>query len=163
MARAAKKTGEGIALVIVESPTKANTIRKYLGDDYIVEASVGHVRDLVTKKTDIAAGDALRDQPWVHYGVNIANGFDPLEEIYLVPADKKRQVDMLKQALAKADTLYLATDDDREGEAISWHLLQVLKPKVPVKRLVFHEITKDAIGEALSHPREVAEFLMSLN
>lgn len=160
MARASSKTAHGASLVIVESPTKANTIRKYLGDDFIVEASVGHIRDLVTKKTDLAAGDVLRDKSWVHYGVNIDNRFEPLEEIYLVPADKKRQVDALKAALAKCDALYLATDDDREGEAISWHLLQVLKPKVPIKRLVFHEITKEAIAEALNHTRQVDESLV---
>ena len=154
-------TGTGISLVIVESPTKANTIKKYLGAGYLVEASVGHVRDLVTKKTDLPANDKRRAEPWVQYGVNIANHFEPLEEVYLVPPEKKRQVDSLKAALAQADTLYLATDDDREGEAISWHLLQVLNPKVPVKRLVFHEITKDAIHKALSETRELDDHLVS--
>jgi DNA topoisomerase-1 len=154
-------TGTGISLVIVESPTKANTIKKYLGANYIVEASVGHVRDLVTKKTDLPANDPRRAAPWVQYGVNIDNHFEPLEEVYLVPPEKKRQVDALKAALAKADTLYLATDDDREGEAISWHLLQVLNPKVPVKRLVFHEITKDAIHGALEHTRAINDHLVS--
>ncbi len=154
-------TGTGLSLVIVESPTKANTIKKYLGAGYLVEASVGHVRDLVTKKTDLPANDKRRAEPWVQYGVNIANHFEPLEEVYLVPPEKKRQVDSLKAALAQADTLYLATDDDREGEAISWHLLQVLNPKVPVKRLVFHEITKDAIQKALSETRELDEHLVS--
>ncbi len=154
-------TGTGISLVIVESPTKANTIKKYLGAGYLVEASVGHVRDLVTKKTDLPANDKRRAEPWVQYGVNIANHFEPLEEVYLVPPEKKRQVDSLKAALAQADTLYLATDDDREGEAISWHLLQVLNPKVPVKRLVFHEITKDAIQKALTDTRELDDHLVS--
>ena len=154
-------TGTGISLVIVESPTKANTIKKYLGAAYLVEASVGHVRDLVTKKTDLPANDKRRAEPWVQYGVNIANHFEPLEEVYLVPPEKKRQVDSLKAALAQADTLYLATDDDREGEAISWHLLQVLNPKVPVKRLVFHEITKDAIQAALQNTRELDDHLVS--
>ncbi len=154
-------TGTGLSLVIVESPTKANTLKKYLGAGYLVEASVGHVRDLVTKKTDLPANDKRRAEPWVQYGVNIANHFEPLEEVYLVPPEKKRQVDSLKAALAQADVLYLATDDDREGEAISWHLLQVLNPKVPVKRLVFHEITKDAIQHALTQTRELDEHLVS--
>ena len=151
----------GISLVIVESPTKANTLKKFLGSSFLVEASVGHVRDLVTKKTELPAGDPRRDQPWVHYGVNIDNHFEPLEEVYLVPAEKKRQVDTLKHALSKADRLFLATDDDREGEAISWHLQQVLKPKVPTERLVFHEITKEAIQDALNHTRKLDDDLVS--
>lgn len=141
------------ALVIVESPTKASTIRKYLGDGFEVEASVGHVRDLVTKRTEMADNDARRGEAWIKYGVNVDNGFEPLEEVYRVPAQKKRQIDALKRSLADADALYLATDDDREGESISWHLLEELKPKVPVYRLVFREITKRAIQGALEHPR----------
>jgi DNA topoisomerase-1 len=163
MARTEKSAGQpkGRALVIVESPTKANTLRKFLGGEYLVEASVGHVRDLAVKKTDLPAGDKRRSEAWVHYGVNVENGFEPLQEIYLVPADKKRQVDTLKQALAQADELYLATDDDREGEAISWHLKEVLKPTVPVKRMVFHEITREAIQRALAQPRELDDHLVS--
>lgn len=141
------------ALVIVESPTKASTIRKYLGDGFEVEASVGHVRDLVTKRADMAESDVRRGAGWVKYGVNIDNGFEPLEEVYRVPQQKKRQIDTLKRSLADADALYLATDDDREGESISWHLLEELKPKVPVYRLVFREITKRAIQGALENPR----------
>ncbi len=141
------------ALVIVESPTKAATIRKYLGDGFEVEASVGHVRDLVTRRGELDEGDARRDAGWVKYGVNVDNGFAPLEEVYRVPPQKKRQIDELKRALRGVDTLYLATDDDREGESISWHLLEELKPKVEVRRLVFHEITKRAIQAALENPR----------
>lgn len=142
-------------LVIVESPTKASTIRKYLGDGFEVEASVGHVRDLVTRKTDLTPKDKRRDEKWVKYGVNIDNNFEPLEEIYRVPAAKKRQIDTLKLQLKEASALYLATDDDREGEAISWHLVEELKPKVPVRRLVFREITKKAIQHSLATPREL--------
>jgi DNA topoisomerase I len=153
---ASKKTAKKIkALVIVESPTKANTISKYLGDDYEVEASVGHVRDLVTRKTDLSAKDKRRSKPWVNYGVNISNGFEPLEEIYRVPQGKKGQIDTLRKSLKNVDALYLATDDDREGEAISWHLVEELKPKVPIYRLVFREITKGAIASALASPREL--------
>ena len=141
------------ALVIVESPTKAATIRKYLGDGFEVEASVGHVRDLVTRRGELDEGDVRRDAGWVKYGVNVDNGFSPLEEVYRVPPQKKRQIDELKRALRGVDALYLATDDDREGESISWHLLEELKPKVEVRRLVFHEITKRAIQAALEHPR----------
>lgn len=145
----------GRALVIVESPTKAGTIGKYLGPGFAVQASVGHIRDLVERKSDLQAGDAARDEKWVNYGVNIANGFEPLQELYVVPKDKLSQVAALKKALQGVDTLYLATDDDREGEAISWHLQQVLNPKVKTKRLVFHEITKEAIQAALKAPREL--------
>ncbi|MCB9737688.1 MAG: type I DNA topoisomerase [Deltaproteobacteria bacterium] len=143
------------ALVIVESPTKASTIRKYLGDGFEVEASVGHIRDLVTRRTELPENDARRSAGWVTYGVNVDNGFEPLEEIYRVSAQKKRQIDTLKHRLDDADALYLATDDDREGEAISWHLLEELRPKVPVRRLVFREITKKAIQQALDHTRDV--------
>ena len=152
-AKAGKETG--MKLVIVESPTKANTIRKYLGPGYMVEASVGHVRDLVTRKTDLSAKDKRRQESWIKYGVNIENGFEPLEEIYRVPPNKKAQIDALKRSLKDADALYLATDDDREGEAISWHLVEELKPKVPVHRLVFREITERAIQSALSMPRDL--------
>ncbi|HAN32318.1 MAG TPA: type I DNA topoisomerase, partial [Myxococcales bacterium] len=142
-------------LVIVESPTKASTIRKYLGDGFEVEASVGHVRDLVERKSDLSAKDKRREKSWVRYGINVENGFEPLEEIYKVPERSKRQVDTLKRQLKEADALYLATDDDREGEAISWHLVEELKPKVPVRRLVFREITKTAIRQSLESTREL--------
>ncbi len=154
-------TGPLRTLVIVESPTKANTIRKYLGEGYEVEASVGHVRDLVERKTDLPEGDPRRDQKWVKYGVNIENGFVELEEAYIVPPEKQRQVTALRQQLKKCDQLFLATDDDREGEAISWHLLEVLQPKVPVQRLVFHEITREAIRAAVENPRALNEHLVS--
>lgn len=143
----------GKALVIVESPTKANTIRKYLGEDYVVEASVGHIRDLAERKGDLPEGDPRRDKSWVRYGVNTEDHFASLEEIYVVPPEKARQVATLKKALREVDRLYLATDDDREGEAISWHLAEVLRPKVETQRLVFHEITKDAIQAALKETR----------
>ena len=159
-ARSGKPPG-GNVLVIVESPTKANTIRKFLGEGYEVEASVGHVRDLVERKTDLPEGDPRRDQKWIKYGVNTENGFETLEEVYLVPAQKKRQVALLKQALKRADQLFLATDDDREGEAISWHLAEELEPKIPVHRLVFHEITREAIANALANPRELDVNLVS--
>jgi DNA topoisomerase-1 len=156
-----KTTGTGTTLVIVESPTKANTIRKYLGDGYEVEASVGHVRDLVERKTDLPEGDPRREQKWIKYGVNTENDFETLQEVYVVPPQKARQVALLKQALKRADQLFLATDDDREGEAISWHLAEELQPKIPVKRLVFHEITREAIAEAVAHPRELDINLVS--
>lgn len=163
----ASKTSHGAAplgpvLVIVESPTKARTLGRFLGKPYIVEASVGHVRDLVERKADLAEGDERRSARWVNYGVNLDNHFEPLEEIYFVPPDKKRQIDTLKAALKTAGQLYLATDDDREGEAISWHLREVLDPKrkVPTSRLVFHEITKEAIDHAIAHPRPLDEHLV---
>ena len=153
MAAGSKGTSGG--LVVVESPTKAATVRKYLGDGFDVQASVGHVRDLVTRKTELGSRDKRREARWVNYGVNIENGFEPLEEIYRVPPNKRRQVDALKAALGECDALYLATDDDREGEAISWHLVEELAPNVPVHRLVFHEITRPAIENALASPRSV--------
>lgn len=137
-------------LVIVESPTKARTIRGYLPKDFRVEASMGHVRDLPNNASEIPA--AHKGEKWANLGVNTANDFEPL---YVVPKDKKKVVKELKDALKGADRLLLATDEDREGESISWHLLQLLSPKVPVKRMVFHEITKEAIGRALESPREL--------
>ncbi|MGB0648271.1 MAG: toprim domain-containing protein, partial [Bradymonadia bacterium] len=138
------------ALVIVESPTKAKTIRKYLGSNYVVEASMGHVRDLASSASEIPAEH--KKKPWARLAVDVENGFKP---IYVVPSEKKKVVSELKKALKGADVLYLATDEDREGEAIGWHLLEVLKPKVPVHRLVFHEITEKAIKGALETPREL--------
>ena len=137
-------------LVIVESPTKARTIRGFLPKDFRVEASMGHVRDLPNNASEIPA--AHKGEKWANLGVNTANEFEPL---YVVPKDKKKVVKELKDALKGADQLLLATDEDREGESISWHLLQLLSPKVPVKRMVFHEITKEAIGRALESTREL--------
>lgn len=142
-------------LVIVESPTKAKTIRKFLPSNYIVEASMGHIRDLPQSAADIPA--ALKKEDWAKLGVNVAENFEPL---YVVPKDKKKIITDLKQKLKTVDGLYLATDEDREGESISWHLLELLKPKVPVKRMVFHEITKAAIQNALKDTREVDDKLV---
>jgi len=140
----------GDALVIVESPAKAKTIAGYLGDGFVVESSIGHVRDLPMRASDVPA--AYKGEPWAKTGVDVDNDFKPL---YVVNADKKQQMANLKRLLKKADVLYLATDEDREGEAIAWHLLEVLNPKVPVHRMVFHEITKGAITEALDNTREL--------
>jgi len=143
-------------LVIVESPTKARTIRQYLGGDFRVEASMGHVRDLPANAEEIPA--KIKGNDWARLGVNVEDGFEP---IYVVPADKKKVVSELKKALKDADELYLATDEDREGESIGWHLLQVLKPKIPTRRMVFHEITPEAIQKALESPREIDEQLVA--
>ncbi|AWK10407.1 type I DNA topoisomerase [Streptomyces spongiicola] len=139
----------GRRLVIVESPAKAKTIKGYLGPGYVVEASVGHIRDLPNGAAEVPekyTGEVRR------LGVDVEHDFQP---VYVVNSDKKAQVRRLKEQLADSDELYLATDEDREGEAIAWHLLEVLKPKVPVKRMVFHEITKAAIQEAVANPREL--------
>ena len=136
-------------LVIVESPAKAKTISKYLGDEFTVLASVGHIRELVEPR-DLPA--ELKKGPFGKFAVNIENNFEPY---YGIAPGKSKTVSELKSALKDADELYLATDEDREGEAIAWHLLQVLKPKVPVKRMVFHEITKEAIQGALNHTRDI--------
>ena len=136
-------------LVIVESPAKARTIEGYLGPEYHVEASVGHIRDL-PKPSDLPA--QMKKGPFGKFAVDVENDFEPY---YVVNADKKKKVAELKAALKQADQLYLATDEDREGEAIAWHLLEVLKPKVPVKRMVFHEITKEAIQRALKNTRDI--------
>ncbi|MBC7516606.1 MAG: type I DNA topoisomerase, partial [Alkalinema sp. FL-bin-369] len=137
-------------LVIVESPTKAKTIRNYLPEGYRVEASMGHIRDLPQSTSDVPK--EITDKRVRELGVNIYGDFEP---IYLIPDDKKKTVKMLKDALKDVDELLLATDEDREGESISWHLLQVLKPKVPVKRMVFHEITQEAIHAAIADCRDV--------
>lgn len=152
---AKKKTAGGNALVIVESPAKAKTIGKYLGPGFTVEASIGHVRDLPQGAKQIPA--KYKGEPWANLGVNVENDFEP---IYVVPPGKTKHIKMLKDKLKNATELYLATDEDREGEAISWHLLELLKPKVPVHRLVFHEITKDAIQAALESPRSVDDGLV---
>ncbi len=143
------------SLVIVESPAKARTISKFLGSDFQVEASIGHIRDLPSGSKEVP--EKYKSEPWAYLGVNVNDKFEP---IYIVPADKKKQVAKLKDALKNAKDLYLATDEDREGEAISWHLHEILKPKVPVKRLVFHEITKDAIQSALASPRQIDDGLV---
>ena len=142
-------------LVIVESPTKARTIRNYLPSGYQVEASMGHVRDLPPSAKEIPP--AYKDKKWATLGINIEDEFQP---IYVVPEKKRKIVKELKTALKVADELILATDEDREGESISWHLLEILKPKVPVKRMVFHEITKEAIQKALRDCREVDQDLV---
>ncbi len=144
------KSLSGRKLVIVESPTKAKTIRKFLGKDYIVESCMGHVRDLPQSAKDIP--DKFKKMPWANLGVNVDEGFEPL---YLIPKNKTKVVSLLKEKLSQADGLILATDEDREGESISWHLLNVLKPKVPVKRMVFNEITKEGIEGALKELRDV--------
>ncbi|GAA8850505.1 type I DNA topoisomerase [Helicobacter pylori] len=136
-------------LVIVESPAKAKTIAGYLGPDYAVEASVGHIRDIPTP-SEMPAD--MKKGPFGRFGVNIEEGFEPF---YVVDPDKKKKVTELKRLLKDADTLYLATDEDREGEAIAWHLLETLKPKIPVQRMVFHEITKEAIQRAVEDTREL--------
>ena len=140
----------GKNLVIVESPAKAKTISKFLGKDFRVEASIGHIRDLPSNAQEVP--EKFKKEKWARLGVDTAHDFKPL---YIVPDAKKKQVKKLQDAIKGATKLYLATDEDREGESISWHLLEILKPKVPVKRLVFHEITKEAISEALTNPREV--------
>lgn len=137
-------------LVIVESPTKAKTITKFLGKDYIVTASMGHIRDLPNSASEIPT--KLKKEAWAKMGINIEKDFEPL---YIIPPKKKEQVAKLKEALSSAKLLLLATDEDREGESISWHLLDTLAPKVPVKRLVFHEITKEAISNAIASPRDI--------
>ena len=143
-------------LVIVESPTKARTIKRFLGPDFHVEASIGHVRDLPQKASDIP--QKMKEYEWSRLGIDVDNDFAPL---YITPKDKTKVVRHLKQKLKEADELLLATDEDREGESISWHLVQLLKPKVPVRRMVFHEITRPAIEHALAHGREIDSSLVN--
>ncbi|MFI5839640.1 type I DNA topoisomerase [Catenuloplanes sp. NPDC051500] len=137
-------------LVIVESPAKAKTISGYLGPGYVVEASFGHVRDLPRNAAEVPSG--YEDKPWARLGVDVDNGFTAL---YVVSPDRKKQVTKLRSLVKDVDEVLLATDEDREGEAIAWHLIETLKPKVPVKRMVFHEITKPAIQAAVANPREL--------
>ncbi|MDA8034737.1 MAG: type I DNA topoisomerase [Actinomycetota bacterium] len=137
-------------LVIVESPSKAKTIAGFLGDDYLVESSIGHIRDLPRSAAEIPA--AYKGEPWARLGVDTDNGFKPL---YVVSREKQDQVKRLRSLVRQASEVYLATDEDREGESIAWHLLEVLSPQVPVKRMVFHEITRPAIEQAIAHPREL--------
>jgi DNA topoisomerase-1 len=140
----------GRRLVIVESPTKATKIASFLGDGYIVESSRGHVRDLPTGAAEVPA--KYKGEKWARTGVDVDNGF---EALYVVNPDKRATLRSLKDALSGADELLLATDGDREGEAIAWHLLQELKPKVPARRMVFHEITPSAIADAVANPRDL--------
>ncbi|MDA0302439.1 MAG: DNA topoisomerase, partial [Chloroflexi bacterium] len=149
-AAAARPSGVVKRLVIVESPAKARTISQYLGPEYVVESSIGHIRDLPSSAAQIPK--EYKKEAWARLGVNIDADFEPL---YVIPPDKTAQVTKLRALLKDADELYLATDEDREGEAIAWHLLQVLKPRVPVRRMVFHEITRAAIEAAIANPREV--------
>lgn len=142
-------------LVIVESPAKAKTIKRFLGPEYTVEASYGHIRDLPRTATETPK--AIRDKTWGRLAVDTERDFRPF---YIVPAESRGHVRQLKQKLAGADEIVLATDEDREGESISWHLLQVLKPTVPVRRIAFHEITRPAIREALRNPRDMDEGLV---
>ena len=140
----------GIKLVIVESPAKARKIGGFLGDDYVVEASVGHIRDLPQRAADIPK--EYKKIAWAKEGVNIEEGFEPL---YVINPDKKAKVSELKALMKDADELILATDEDREGEAIAWHLIEVLRPKIPIRRMVFHEITKEAIKKAAEETRDL--------
>jgi len=142
-------------LVIVESPTKARTIKKFLGKNFQVESCMGHVRDLPQSAKDIP--EKYKKESWSRLGVDVEHDFAP---IYCVPRNKQKVVTELRKKLKEADELILATDEDREGESISWHLLELLKPKVPVKRMVFHEITKEAIQEALENFRDIDEDLV---
>jgi DNA topoisomerase-1 len=142
-------------LVIVESPTKAQTLGKFLGNQYQVEASYGHVRDLPESASQVP--EEIRKKKWGRLGVDTEGDFKPY---YVVPDDKRQRVQQLKTALKTASGLMLATDPDREGESISWHLLQVLRPKVPVKRIVFHEITKKAIDQAVLEAHDVDDNLV---
>jgi DNA topoisomerase I len=147
--------GTGKKLVIVESPAKAKTIAGYLGKDYLVESSIGHIRDLPNNASEIPA--KLKGEEWARLGVNVDNDFEPL---YVVDSRKKKVVSDLKAKLKNADELLLATDEDREGEAIAWHLREVLAPTVPVRRMVFHEITRPAIEIALTQTREIDDRLV---
>jgi DNA topoisomerase-1 len=140
----------GIKLVIVESPAKARKIGGFLGDDYVVEASVGHIRDLPQRAADIPK--EYKKIAWAKEGVNIEEGFEPL---YVINPDKRAKVSELKALMKDADELILATDEDREGEAIAWHLIEVLRPKIPIRRMVFHEITKEAIQKAANETRDL--------
>src|SRR5438093_2506336 len=142
-------------LVIVESPAKAKTLGRFLGNKYRVEASYGHIRDLPESAAEVPK--EIKQKEWGRLGVDVERDFTPY---YVVPGDKKKQVAHLKTAVKDASELLLATDPDREGESISWHLAQVLKPRIPIRRIVFHEITEDAVKDALAHPGEVNENLV---
>lgn len=150
MAKRSTKT-----LVIVESPAKARTIGRYLGKDFVVESSIGHIRDLPATAAEIPA--QYKSESWARLGVNVDAGFEP---VYVIPRGKHAQVRKLKSRLKEVDELYLATDEDREGEAIAWHLVEVLQPRCPVRRMVFDEITRTAISRALQNTREIDERLV---
>ncbi|HRW19921.1 MAG TPA: toprim domain-containing protein, partial [Dermatophilaceae bacterium] len=152
--RYAVAAGKGRKLVIVESPPKAKKIAEFLGGDYEVEASIGHIRDL-PNPSELPA--EMKRGPFGKFAVDVDNGFEPY---YVVDADKKRKVAELKRLVKDASELYLATDEDREGEAIAWHLLETLKPRIPVKRMVFHEITREAIQRAVTNTREIDKDLV---
>ena len=141
---------DGLRLIIVESPSKARMISGFLGDGYVVESSIGHIRDLPRNAADVPA--KYKGESWARLGVDVDHGFEPL---YVVSADHRQQVSKLKDLLKDATELFLATDEDREGEAIAWHLVQTLKPSVPIRRMVFHEITPEAIRRAVDNPREI--------
>ena len=147
--------GDRRPLVIVESPAKARTIAQFLGPEYTVESSIGHIRDLPSNAAEIPK--RIKKEPWARLGVNVDGDFKPA---YVVPDAKKQHVAKLRKLLKNATELYLATDEDREGEAIAWHLVQELKPQVPVRRMVFHEITRSAIEEAIANPRAIDECLV---
>ncbi|GIE81220.1 DNA topoisomerase 1 [Actinoplanes philippinensis] len=142
-------------LVIVESPSKAKTIAGYLGPDYLVEASVGHIRDLPRNADEVP--EEFKGQPWARLGVDVDNGFHAL---YVISEGRRQQVAKLKRLAKEVDEIFLATDEDREGEAIAWHLVETIKPKVPIKRMVFHEITKPAIQAAVANPRDIDRSLV---
>lgn len=144
------------SLVIVESPAKAKTIAAFLGKDFIVESSIGHIRDLPRRASDVPP--KYKKESWARLGVDVDGDFKPL---YIIDADKRDHIKHLKELLTEADRLYLATDEDREGESIAWHLLEVLQPKVPVLRMAFHEITKKAILQAIENPREIDQRLVN--
>jgi DNA topoisomerase I len=148
-------TANTTRLVIVESPTKARTISGYLGPGYVVEASLGHVRDLPRNAADVPA--RYKEQPWARLGVDVDNNFAAL---YVESADRRQQITKLKQLTKQVDEILLATDEDREGEAIAWHLVETLKPRVPVRRMVFHEITRAAIQAAVANPRDIDQGLV---
>jgi DNA topoisomerase-1 len=153
--RAVPNSAKATRLVIVESPAKAKTISGYLGPGYVVEASLGHVRDLPRNAADVPA--KYKKEPWARLGVDVDNDFQAL---YVVSQDRKQQIAKLIKLAKEVDEVFLATDEDREGEAIAWHLLETIKPKVPVKRMVFHEITKLAILAAVANPREIDRALV---
>ena len=153
--RATRQSADTSTLVIVESPAKARTIKRFLGDGYTVVSSIGHIRDLPASAAEVPK--SLKGKDWATLAVDVDEGFRP---VYIIPTDKKRVVTELRRELKGAGQLLLATDEDREGEAIAWHLVEVLKPKTPVRRLVFHEITRSAITEALSHTREIDQRLV---
>jgi DNA topoisomerase-1 len=148
-------SGDGTRLVIVESPAKAKTIAGYLGPGYVVEASIGHIRDLPRNAADVPA--KFKGEAWARLGVDVQNEFEPL---YVVSPDRRQQVAKLKELVKNASELYLATDEDREGEAIAWHLIQTLKPTIPVHRMVFHEITRSAIERAVNTTRALDDHLV---